>query len=152
MLRRYLFRRCEQLDSAEDTAKEDGTRSKLSDQSGYRRRSRLVIGRDEKHPLLRLQMRRKHHFEWNRVECFYDASGRRQPGHATATASLPVDAERVEAAANRLASYIGPIARIIARRATRGADEASLHARLAEALPASVDKKSFLRSLGNPVA
>lgn len=63
----------------------------------------------------------------------------------------PVDAERVEAAASRLASYIGPIARIVAERAARGADEATFYARLAEALPASVDKKLFLRTLGDPV-
>jgi eukaryotic-like serine/threonine-protein kinase len=65
-------------------------------------------------------------------------------------ASAPVDAERVSAAATRLASHIGPIARIVAERAARGADEATFYARLAEALPASVDKQSFLRTLTDP--
>jgi serine/threonine-protein kinase len=71
---------------------------------------------------------------------------------AASAASPPVDAARIEAASSRLASYIGPIARIVAERAARGADQATFYARLAEALPASVDKKSFLRALKDPVA
>jgi eukaryotic-like serine/threonine-protein kinase len=78
-------------------------------------------------------------------------SGTSRPRTAS-TAGSPVDAERVDAAASRLASYIGPIARIVAERAARGADEATFYARLAEALPASVDKQSVLRALGDPSA
>jgi eukaryotic-like serine/threonine-protein kinase len=66
------------------------------------------------------------------------------------TASMPLDPEQVEAAARRLASHVGPIARIIAERAARGADAATFHARLADALPASVDKAGFLRALEEP--
>jgi eukaryotic-like serine/threonine-protein kinase len=65
-------------------------------------------------------------------------------------AGAPLDAGQVEAATRRLASHIGPIARIIAERAARGADTATFRARLADALPASVDRAAFLRTLDEP--
>lgn len=58
-----------------------------------------------------------------------------------------LDPERVEAVARRLATHLGPIARIIAERAARNADTATFHARLADALPSSVDREAFLRTL-----
>jgi serine/threonine-protein kinase len=69
-----------------------------------------------------------------------------------ATSELPVDRARIEVAASRLASYIGPIARIVAERAALNADEATFYARLADALPASVDKEAVLRSLRDATA
>ncbi|CAB3751077.1 serine/threonine-protein kinase [Paraburkholderia humisilvae] len=67
-----------------------------------------------------------------------------------ATVGAPLDPERIDAATRRLASHIGPIARIVAARAARGADAATFHARLADALPATVDKAAFLRELDDP--
>ncbi|MFC0396997.1 serine/threonine-protein kinase [Paraburkholderia rhizosphaerae] len=64
-----------------------------------------------------------------------------------ARAGVPLDPQRIDAAARRLASHIGPIARIVAARAARGADAATFHARLADALPATADKAAFLREL-----
>ncbi|ASW03518.1 serine/threonine-protein kinase [Paraburkholderia aromaticivorans] len=72
-------------------------------------------------------------------------SGARQTGAA-------IDPARVELAARRLATHIGPIARIVAQRAALGADIAAFHARLADALPASVDKRAFLDTLDTPNA
>jgi eukaryotic-like serine/threonine-protein kinase len=69
---------------------------------------------------------------------------------AGATARAPLDPERIDAATRRLASHIGPIARIVAARAARGADAATFYARLADALPATVDRAAFLRELGDP--
>ncbi|WP_186139312.1 serine/threonine-protein kinase [Burkholderia gladioli] len=64
------------------------------------------------------------------------------PGPAPA-----VDTALVETAVQRLATHIGPIARIVARRAAVDADLATFQARLLEALPDSVDKAAFLRGL-----
>ncbi|NIF68478.1 serine/threonine protein kinase, partial [Burkholderia sp. Cy-647] len=58
-----------------------------------------------------------------------------------------VDTALVETAVQRLATHIGPIARIVARRAAVDADLATFQARLLEALPDSVDKAAFLRGL-----
>jgi eukaryotic-like serine/threonine-protein kinase len=80
------------------------------------------------------------------------AAGSHSQGRSSSASGAPVDAKRVDAAASRLASHIGPIARIVAERAARGADEATFYARLAEALPPSVDRKAFLRTLENPDA
>jgi serine/threonine-protein kinase len=63
------------------------------------------------------------------------------------TTAVTLDPARVERAAQRLATHIGPIARIVAQRAALGADLAVFHARLAAALPASVDKRAFLDGL-----
>jgi serine/threonine-protein kinase len=63
-----------------------------------------------------------------------------------------LDPERIESAARRLATFIGPIARMVAQRAAVGADTATFHARLVDALPASVDKDAFLNTLDDPAA
>jgi serine/threonine protein kinase len=62
-----------------------------------------------------------------------------------------VDPAQIESAARQLAAHIGPIARIVAQRAAVGADIATFHARLVDALPASVDKHAFLNTLDDPV-
>jgi serine/threonine protein kinase len=67
-------------------------------------------------------------------------------GPHAATATL--DPAHIEAATRQLAVHVGPIARIVAGRAARGADTATFHARLADALPSSVDREAFLRALG----
>ncbi|MBP0590302.1 serine/threonine protein kinase [Paraburkholderia sp. LEh10] len=72
------------------------------------------------------------------------------PVEPASVADVPLGPEQIETAARRLASYVGPIARIIAERAARGADEATFRARLADALPASVDRTAFLRALDEP--
>ncbi|MGF6633670.1 serine/threonine-protein kinase [Paraburkholderia sp. MM6662-R1] len=69
---------------------------------------------------------------------------------STSAACVPLDAEHVEAAARRLASHVGPFAHVIAERAARGADAATFRARLADALPASVDREAFLRAFDDP--
>jgi len=65
--------------------------------------------------------------------------------HAVTTT---LDPAHIEAATRQLAVHVGPIARIVAGRAARSADRATFHARLADALPPSVDKEMFLRALG----
>ncbi|HEY4294991.1 MAG TPA: serine/threonine-protein kinase [Paraburkholderia sp.] len=70
---------------------------------------------------------------------------------ATQTAVPTLDPARVESAARLLATHIGPIARIVVQRAAVGADTARFHARLVDALPASVDKRAFLDTLDNQV-
>lgn len=66
---------------------------------------------------------------------------------AAPTRASPVDPAQIESAVRRLATHIGPIARLVAQRAAVGADTATFHARLADALPASVDKDAFLHDL-----
>ncbi|MBI0330684.1 serine/threonine-protein kinase [Burkholderia plantarii] len=66
---------------------------------------------------------------------------------AEAVAGPALDPARIDAAARRLAIHLGPIARLVAQRAAVGADTATFHARLADALPASVDRLAFLRAL-----
>jgi serine/threonine-protein kinase len=72
--------------------------------------------------------------------------------HAAQTVVPELDPALIESAARRLATHIGPVARIVARRAAVGADTATFHARLVEALPASVDKDAFLNTLDGPAA
>ncbi|MFM0501511.1 serine/threonine-protein kinase [Paraburkholderia caffeinilytica] len=67
-------------------------------------------------------------------------------------AATTLDPVQIESAARRLATHIGPIARIVAQRAALGADIAMFRARLVDALPASVDKHAFLDTLDNPVS
>ncbi|CAB3775907.1 Serine/threonine-protein kinase PknD [Paraburkholderia ultramafica] len=71
---------------------------------------------------------------------------------AARTAVPALDPAHIESAARRLASHIGPIARIVAQRAAVGADTATFHARLVAALPASVDRDAFLNTLDDPAA
>jgi serine/threonine-protein kinase len=71
---------------------------------------------------------------------------------ATRTAVPALDPAHIESAARRLATFIGPIARIVVQRAAVGADTATFHARLVDALPASVDKDAFLNTLDDPAA
>uniref|UniRef100_E1TEB1 non-specific serine/threonine protein kinase n=1 Tax=Burkholderia sp. (strain CCGE1003) TaxID=640512 RepID=E1TEB1_BURSG len=67
-------------------------------------------------------------------------------GGTSAKARVP-DAAHIEAATRQLATHIGPVARIVAQRAALGADTATFHNRLADALPATVDRTAFLRAL-----
>jgi serine/threonine-protein kinase len=69
----------------------------------------------------------------------------------SAHARVP-DAAYIEAAARQLATHIGPVARIVAQRAALGADTATFHNRLADALPATVDRTAFLRALSERLA
>ncbi len=68
----------------------------------------------------------------------------------TKTAAAAIDPAHIELVARRLATHIGPIARIVARRAALSTDIAAFHARIADALPASVDKRAFLDKLDAP--
>jgi len=70
---------------------------------------------------------------------------------ASTQARVP-DAAHIEAAARQLATHIGPVARIVAQRAALGADTATFHNRLADALPATVDRSAFLRALSERLA
>jgi serine/threonine protein kinase len=74
------------------------------------------------------------------------------PSHKSAAVTAALDSERIDAATRRLASYLGPIARIVAARAARGADAATFYARLADALPDSADRDAFLRDLDDSSA
>jgi eukaryotic-like serine/threonine-protein kinase len=75
------------------------------------------------------------------------------PSHkSAASVAAALDSERIDAATRRLASYLGPIARIVAARAARGADAATFYARLADALPDSADRDAFLRDLDDSSA
>jgi serine/threonine-protein kinase len=65
----------------------------------------------------------------------------------TGAAAAAINPARVDLAARRLATHIGPIARIVAQRAALGADTTTFHARLVDALPASVDRDAFLDTL-----
>lgn len=71
---------------------------------------------------------------------------------AARTAAPALDPAHIASAARCLATHIGPIARIVAQRAAVGADIATFHTRLVEALPASVDKDAFLGSLNDTAA
>jgi serine/threonine-protein kinase len=82
---------------------------------------------------------------------FASARAGRASGELPTRAS-PVDPARIESAVRRLATHIGPIARLVAQRAAVGADTATFHARLADALPPSVDKDAFLHDLDKPDA
>ncbi|CAM2156986.1 eukaryotic-like serine/threonine-protein kinase [Pararobbsia alpina] len=75
-------------------------------------------------------------------------------GHArgnaggSANAHAPVlDNDLVKAAARLLASHIGPVASIVARRATQGADTETFFNRLADAVPGTADKTALLVDL-----
>jgi hypothetical protein len=70
----------------------------------------------------------------------------------TSTQARVPDAAHIEAAARQLATHIGPVARIVAQRAALGADTATFHNRLADALPATVDRSAFLRALSERLA
>lgn len=70
---------------------------------------------------------------------------------ASTQARVP-DAAHIEAAARQLATHIGPVARIVAQRAALGVDTATFHNRLADALPATVDRSAFLRALSERLA
>jgi serine/threonine-protein kinase len=70
---------------------------------------------------------------------------------ASTQARVP-DAAHIEAAARQLATHIGPVARIVAQRAALGVDTATFHNRLADALPATVDRTAFLRALSERLA
>jgi serine/threonine-protein kinase len=72
------------------------------------------------------------------------------PAVEASAACTPLDSAQVEVAARRLASHLGPIARIIAEQAARGADTATFRARLADALPPRADRAAFLRALDEP--
>lgn len=80
-------------------------------------------------------------------------SGSIQPAARVASTQARVpDAAHIEAAARQLATHIGPVARIVAQRAALGADTATFHNRLADALPAAVDRTAFLRALSERLA
>ncbi|MGF6483757.1 serine/threonine-protein kinase [Paraburkholderia sp. JPY419] len=77
-----------------------------------------------------------------------DGSMRGAMSAADASAACaPLDSRQVEVAVRRLASHVGPIARIVVEHAARGADTATFRARLAEALPTQADRAAFLRAL-----
>ncbi|WP_084530663.1 serine/threonine-protein kinase [Burkholderia sp. WSM2232] len=76
-----------------------------------------------------------------------------QPAARVTSSQAPVpDAAHIEVAARQLATHIGPVARIVAQRAALGADTATFHNRLADALPATVDRTAFLRALSERLA
>ncbi|WP_414447897.1 serine/threonine-protein kinase [Burkholderia sp. 22PA0099] len=66
----------------------------------------------------------------------------------TVAAVAAVDPALVERTARRLATHIGPIARIVAQRAAVGADTAVFRARIGEALPEAVDRRGFWEGMG----
>lgn len=67
--------------------------------------------------------------------------------HHPAAGEEGVDNTLLDAAARCLAVHIGPVATLVARRASRGADIETFFSRLADALPASVDKVAFIERL-----
>ncbi|MGB5081158.1 MAG: hypothetical protein WBO23_10495, partial [Burkholderiales bacterium] len=73
------------------------------------------------------------------------APDRSSPG----SARVPIDAVEVDKAANRLAAYLGPIARIVAKKAAPQArDLRTFYRQLAENLANPDERAEFLRSSG----
>ncbi|GAB2917792.1 hypothetical protein GCM10027093_65500 [Paraburkholderia jirisanensis] len=87
-----------------------------------------------------------------RVMPLADAARANHPAGNTAASATLLDQAQVDAAVRQLATHLGPIARIVAARAAKGADTATFYARLADALPASADRDQFLRALDEPPA
>ena len=76
----------------------------------------------------------------------YAATGHAARGHPAAVVGV-VDNALIEAAARCLATHMGPVATLIAQRASRGADVETFFRKLADALPASVDRVTFIERL-----
>src|SRR5262249_44204568 len=72
---------------------------------------------------------------------------------ATSEVLVPLTAERTRRAADMLARYVGPVAKILVERAaSRVADERSLYAALAEHVQKPAERVRFLRDAGYPQA
>jgi serine/threonine-protein kinase len=70
------------------------------------------------------------------------------PGKASQAAGV-IEANVIDEASRRLATYLGPIAKVVATRAARKAtDTNTFHTMLVDALPDSKDKEAFRRDLG----
>ncbi|MCX7892507.1 MAG: serine/threonine protein kinase [Burkholderiales bacterium] len=70
------------------------------------------------------------------------------PGSTSATLQ-PLPPELVEAAAKKLAAYVGPIAKVVARRAAaQGGGTRQFYLALAESLASDADRTRFLREVG----
>ncbi|WP_321801397.1 serine/threonine-protein kinase [Caballeronia sp. J97] len=81
------------------------------------------------------------------IAAFADGSGAGTSRGPTLCSSL--DAQEVQAAALRLAAYLGPIANIVAKReASRAASLRVLHERLAAAISNEADRARFERDVG----
>ena len=70
-------------------------------------------------------------------------------GGKTVTRSEPIDPKDVEQAASRLAPYLGPIARVVAKKAAaQTQDLRSLYLRIADSLANPEDRARFLKDAG----
>lgn len=67
----------------------------------------------------------------------------------TGTAVVQLSPEVLEAAQRRLAAYVGPIARVLVKRASKVAvDRAEFHRLLADHVPDSAERARFLKEMG----